>query len=237
MKRVFIWISLFAIGMAFLESAVVVYLRALYYPEGFAFPLKTMDSTLALTELLREGATMLMLVSVSALASKRFSVALAWFLYAFAIWDIFYYIFLYLLIGWPSSLMTWDILFLLPVMWTGPVLAPVLNACTMILLALVILNASGQNGRTRLSRTEWTFLLAGSVITIIGYTMDYMSYMLSRFHFIKLITFQDYNEILKYSSSYIPTSFPWLIFLTGELLFLIAISVYYHRRTAPIRNS
>ena len=54
MKRVFIWISLFAIGMAFLESAVVVYLRALYYPEGFVFPLKTMDSTLALTELLRE---------------------------------------------------------------------------------------------------------------------------------------------------------------------------------------
>ena len=94
-----------------------------------------------------------------------------------------------------------------------------------------------ESEKTKLSRIEWTLLLTGTVITIIGYTMDYMSYMLSSFHFIKLITFQDYGETLEYSSSYIPTLFPWLIFLTGEILFLTAISLYYYRRTASIRNS
>ena len=88
--RYYLWIFVFAAAMGFLESAVVVYIREIYYPEGFAFPLKEMSQTLAVTELFRELATMVMLVGMAALASKRFTVAVAWFIYAFAVWDIFY---------------------------------------------------------------------------------------------------------------------------------------------------
>lgn len=110
--------------MAFLESAVVVYLRAIYYPDGNLFPMKLIEGRIAVTELWREAATMVMLITVAVIVSKRAIERFAWFIYAFAIWDIFYYVFLYFLLGWPQSLLTWDILFLIPVTWTGPVLAP-----------------------------------------------------------------------------------------------------------------
>jgi hypothetical protein len=224
LRRTFFWITVFSIAMAFLESAVVVYLRALYYPEGFAFPLKEMDSTLALTELIREAATMVMLASVAVLSSRKVSVGVAWFIYAFAIWDIFYYVFLWLLIGWPQSFFTWDILFLLPVMWTGPVLAPVINSLTMILLAALIVRVSERHEMIRLKGVEWILLIAGSVITIIGYTEDYMHYMLRDFSFTDLVSFRHYNEVMAASSVYVPQHFSWWIFATGELFFLVAIA-------------
>ncbi|MBL7138880.1 MAG: hypothetical protein ISS17_08905, partial [Bacteroidales bacterium] len=134
-------ITLFAIAMGFLESAVVVYLRAIYYPEGFAFPLKIIEGPVATTEILREAATLIMLITVAILAARRWIIRFAWFIYIFAIWDIFYYIFLWLLLGWPESLLTWDILFLIPTTWVGPVLAPVINSLTMIALAGVMIRA------------------------------------------------------------------------------------------------
>jgi hypothetical protein len=221
--RIFIWVFLFSVSMAFLESAVVVYLRALYYPDGFAFPLKEMSPVLAMTELFRELATMVMLASVAAVASRRFAIAVAWFIFAFAVWDIFYYIFLYALLGWPSSLFTWDILFLLPVMWVGPVLAPVLNSLTMIGLAVLIIRASETHEKIRLKGTEWLLLATGSVVTIIGYTSDCMHFMRSRFSFIELVSFSDYREVVAYSAGYVPEHFNWWIFGVGEVLFLIAI--------------
>ena len=134
-------ITLFAVAMGFLESAVVVYLRELYYPEGFSFPLTNLADHILITELFREIATMVMLVTVSMLAARKWNIRFAWFIYMFAIWDIFYYIFLWLLIGWPESLLTWDILFMIPTTWVGPVIAPVINSLTMILLASLILLA------------------------------------------------------------------------------------------------
>ena len=138
----FLIVTLFGIAMAYLESAVVVYMREIYYPEGFTFPLKMIEGRIAVTEIFREAATMVMLVTIAMIASRHAIERFAWFLYTFAIWDIFYYVFLYLLLGWPSSLMTWDILFMIPVTWTGPVLAPVINSITMILLATIIIHRS-----------------------------------------------------------------------------------------------
>jgi len=133
-----IWITFFAIAMAFVESAVVVYLRELYYPEGFNFPLVLLPGRIALTEFLREIATLIMLLGIGFLAGRNFRQRFAWFIYSFAIWDIFYYVFLKLILDWPSSWLTWDILFLIPVIWTGPVLAPVLVSLTMIILSSII---------------------------------------------------------------------------------------------------
>ena len=74
MKKTFyllLWIAIFAISMGFLESAVVVYLRAIYYPEGFAFPLRTLDPGIAITEVLRESATMIMLITIAVITFKQ----------------------------------------------------------------------------------------------------------------------------------------------------------------------
>ena len=96
-RTVIQWITLFGIAMGLLEGAVVVYLRELYYPEGFGFPLKLMSNQVALTELFREAATLIMLMSIGALAGRTRIERFAFFIYSFAVWDIFYYVFLKLL--------------------------------------------------------------------------------------------------------------------------------------------
>jgi len=134
-----LWVTLFAVAMGMLESSVVIYLRELYYPAGFKFPLHATSYTVAVTELFRELSTLIMLLGIGMLAGKNKHERFAWFIYSFAIWDIFYYVFLYLLINWPVTLFDWDVLFLLPTMWVGPVWAPVFLSLLMILLALCIL--------------------------------------------------------------------------------------------------
>jgi hypothetical protein len=112
--------------MGYMESSVVVYLRAIMYPDGFGFPLAPFDSHLAVTEIFREVATIIMLLGAGIIAGKTFPERFAWFIYCFAIWDIFYYVFLKALLGWPESFMTWDILFLIPATWVGPVISPII---------------------------------------------------------------------------------------------------------------
>jgi len=111
-KTIF-WVTVFAVSMGFFESAIVIYLREMIYPDGFAFPLQPVERRLATTEILREAFSLLMLLSVGILTGKSTTTRFAYFLYSFAVWDIFYYIFLKILINWPESLMTMDILFLL----------------------------------------------------------------------------------------------------------------------------
>src|SRR5208283_6132585 len=84
------------------------------------------------TEVVREAATLLMLGAVAAAVGGNFRQWLAFFLLAFGAWDISYYAFLKVLIDWTKSLLTWDVLFLIPVPWSAPVLAPALVALTMI---------------------------------------------------------------------------------------------------------
>src|SRR5580700_10847047 len=120
------WLTAFSIAMGFLEAAVVIYLRKMYYPNGFHFPLTVVEPDIGLTEFLREAATVIMLLAIGILTGKNTSQKFGIFLFCFAIWDIFYYVFLKMLIGWPASLLDWDILFLIPVPWVGPVLAPCL---------------------------------------------------------------------------------------------------------------
>jgi len=225
----FLSVAVFAIAMAFLESAIVVYLRAIYYPDGFIFPLKLIAGQIAITELWREVATMVMLITVAVIVSKRTIERFAWFIYAFAIWDIFYYIFLYYLLGWPSSLLTWDILFLIPVTWTGPVLAPVINSLTMILLASVIVHYLSSNERFRVSLVEWIFLIFGSLVVIYTYTEGYTRYMLTRFSINDLLSVTPKKEVMKYATGFIPVHFNWILFGVAEILFFLAIFLIIKR--------
>ena len=226
LHRLLIVVSAFAIAMGFLESAVVVYLREILYPDGFDFPLSTMPSSLALTELLREAATLVMLVSIGIIAGRSFSTGFAWFIYSFAIWDIFYYVFLWLLLGWPQSLMTWDILFLIPTTWTGPVLAPVVLSLTMILLALLILLKAERDEPSRLPGKVWAGLILGSLILIFGFIFDYSRHMLTYFSLGEMMQLNN-AEVLKVATAYIPGRFPWLIFAAGELVLLASIAWYW----------
>ena len=94
------WLIAFSIAMGFLEAAVVIYLRLLYYPSGFQFPLVPLDERASVVEVLREAATVVMLVGFGAMAGKNFQQRLAFFLLAFAIWDLFYYVFLKAVLNW-----------------------------------------------------------------------------------------------------------------------------------------
>ena len=101
--RTLLIITLLFIALGYIESAVVVYMREILYPGGFQFPLAPIEMNLAITEIIREFATLVILVCIGMLTGRTFSEKFAWFLYSFAIWDIFYYVFLKLLIGWPES--------------------------------------------------------------------------------------------------------------------------------------
>jgi hypothetical protein len=123
----------FAVAMAWVESAVVLYLRSLsrqfdpYEPDQVP-----LAPGIIRAELVREVATLLMLGSVGWLAGRTWRSRVALAALAFGVWDVFYYLFLVPLTGWPRSLLDWDILFLLPLPWWGPVLAPVLIAGLMV---------------------------------------------------------------------------------------------------------
>jgi len=137
--------AIFSAAMGFLESAVVVYLRAAL---GTPSPTETalmsaremfsgLSRQLSTIEVYREAATIVMLVCIALLVVRTARERLAVFLWTFAIWDIVYYIGLRLTIGWPSSLATPDVLFLIPIPWYAEVWFPVL-VCTLCLVAVLV---------------------------------------------------------------------------------------------------
>jgi hypothetical protein len=127
-------VVIYAIAMAWVESAVGVYLRTLLdrIQPYQKMPLPHL-ANFGSTELIREAATLIMLATVGFLAGTTARKRLGYSLIAFGVWDIFYYIFLQIICGWPKSLFDWDVLFLIPLPWWGPVLAPMLIAMLMIL--------------------------------------------------------------------------------------------------------
>ena len=224
-----ILVTVFSIAMAFMESSVVIYLREILYPEGFAFPLNPMPDRLSLIECLREAATLIMLVAIGLAAGKVFSQRFAWFIYAFAIWDIFFYVFLKILVNWPDSIMTWDLLFLIPVIWIGPVITPVIVSMTMILLAGVILYFAGKEVITKILPREWILLITGSTIIFIAFIWDFSAYIFSYFSINEILSNQNNQSISQMIMSYSPTKFNWGLFISGEFILLMTIIFYYLR--------
>ena len=216
--RTFGMVCIFSVAMAALESAVVVYLRALYYPDGFSVAFRLIDEHIIQVELLRELATLIMLVSVGYLAGKNFAERMAYFLLSFAVWDIFYYAWLKVLIDWPASIMEWDILFLIPFTWLGPVLAPILCSLTMILLALVLL----RNQRA-VSPLVWTFLIGGSLLILYTFMEDYGRLIIANGFVDDYPLLLQNEDFLNIASGFLPQSFSWFIFAMGEMLLLAGV--------------
>ena len=132
-RTTWILVAIFAVAMAWVEAAVVYDLRVLvdrlepYQPNPLPI-----SGALGNIELAREVATLVMLATVGALAGVTLRTRLAYAAIAFGVWDIFYYLFLKVMYGWPRSPFDWDILFLLPLPWWGPVIAPVSIAVLML---------------------------------------------------------------------------------------------------------
>jgi hypothetical protein len=148
-KKRWVLVIVYAAAMAWVESAAVLYLRLI---SGRLQPYQLNPSPLNNTalhlgpvEMVREAATMVMLITVGWLAGRSRRARLGYFIFAFGVWDIFYYVFLHVMAGWPASLIDWDVLFLLPLPWWGPVLAPMLIAMLLVIggTLLVYFNQSG----------------------------------------------------------------------------------------------
>lgn len=225
----FVWITLYSIAMGLLECAVVIYIREIYYPNGFYFPMKPINPTIGIVEISRELATLIMLISIAAIAGKNFIQRFAWFIFSFAIWDIFYYIFLYIFIGWPNSLFTFDVLFLIPVPWIGPVITPVIVSALMIYLAVVFLRAKLTY---KPSWKVWSLLILGSSVTIFSWIYDYATYIFCNYGFNEIWSLNKNRNIFETATTYIPTTFNYYIFALGIAIILFGIikSLYDEKR-------
>ena len=170
-------ISIWAIAFAFVEASVVEYLRAIYYPlssGGFQFPALTLEFIQRMglehtqrlkIEVVRELCTLIMLVAVGMIAARNRREAWAYFMIAFGVWDIFYYVWLKIFLDWPAGMMTWDLLFLVPVPWVAPVLAPVIISIALIVSGLTVLFFEGKNEPLALQWRDWILLVTGGIIS------------------------------------------------------------------------
>jgi hypothetical protein len=201
------WIAvvIYAMAMAWVESAVVVYLRI---PSGHFEALQPSIlppiAPVMIAEPIREAATLVMLAAVGWIAGKTWRSRFGYTLVAFGVWDICYYVFLKVLTGWPVSLLDWDILFLLPLPWWGPVLAPVLIASLMILWGTLASQFGGtglQAWRNDLKQTFW--LVPGILLALYVFMTDALAAA---------------NRGFEAMYNVLPSSFNWPLFLLALVL-------------------
>lgn len=197
-------LTLFGFAFGYIEAAVVVYLRTIGSPVRASAGLSTQDlfpllrlnqlppAMLALLriELSREAATLILLAAAASLASRRAASRLGAFVLAFGVWDLAFYLWLRVLIGWPPSVMTWDLLFLIPVPWTAPVLAPVIVAATMSAFGAILLIRDP----ARLALRAGFVLSAGFAVILAAFIWDWKRLM----------------------NGGMPDHFPWIVFALGE---------------------
>lgn len=209
----------FAFAMANVETMIVVYLRRLYYPDGFQFPLVIIDTPTFLLELAREAATVVMLATFGIAAGRTKVGRFAYFMIGFGLWDIFYYVWLKIILNWPASLLTWDVLFLIPVPWIGPVIAPVSVACTLIGMGVVLLLLEARGPVWPASRGVWSAQIIAAAIIIYSFTIDVWPRL-------------DADGTLL--SQWVPVTYHWWMLILGQLLaistFAIWVSKAYRAR-------
>ena len=164
------WVACYSVAMAAVESAVVVYLRALHAGPAPASVLQyALPDRLLVIEIGREVATLVMILAVAALAARSARETFLYFAFSFGIWDLFYYIWLWVFIGWPPSLFTWDFLFLIPVPWIGPVLAPVIVSLSLVVGSLWLLARPS----FVVPRLAWGLAILGAVLVVLSFTVDF----------------------------------------------------------------
>lgn len=207
-------VIVFAVAMAYLESAVVVYLQAaLDAHVGVIFPLRPIEdvATLAVIEVGREAATLVMIAALGTLVGGTGLERLAWAAVVFGTWDIAYYGWLWVFAGWPSSLATTDLLFLIPVPWVGPVWSPVAVSLALVGVGLAAARRERAGHRLHIRSWHWAAGLAGGLLVILSFTLDA-------------------GRVL---GGGLPGWYPWPVFAAGMLLALAAAFDVLVRRPVP----
>lgn len=183
---------LFGVSFGYVEAAIVVYLRHIYEPirlemhpgkpPGDLFPLITQQQLaskgpehqrLLVTELLREFATLIMLGAAALAVASNIRQWLAAFVLSFGVWDIVFYLGLKALLDWPASLFTWDILFLLPLPWVGPVLSPVIVAAGMAVSGIVVLHRELSGPGFPMRAVHWAGVVIGGLVLMVAFMWDW----------------------------------------------------------------
>ena len=192
-------VVVFAVAMAYLESAVVVYLqRALAITPDQLFPLRGPDMVgdLAAIEVGREFATVVMLAAVGCLVGWKWLDRLAWTAVAFGVWDICYYAWLWVFIGWPHSPATWDVLFLIPVPWAGPIWAPIAVSVALIGFGLAAAYRVRAGRIPRVAVWHAAAAVAGGLVVVVAFIANAPALL----------------------SGGVPGWFPWPVFVCGMAL-------------------
>lgn len=204
-------VVIFAIAMAYLESAVVVYLRAMYDIEDLIRDINFETDIYTFIEIGREAATIVMLVIIGLIAGNTWQKKIGYFFLSFGIWDIFYYIWLYTFIQWPASLLEWDILFLIPLPWWGPVSAPVLISILLITIGYLLI----RDVKILVTSIDWIAFGLSIIVLLYTFTEDSIRVIVSGIG--------NLTEIR-------PTSFNWILFLIAYAAWtLTTIKVFYSR--------
>ena len=162
-----------------------------------------------------------MLGNISVLVGKNKNTRLAYFLLTFATWDIFYYVFLKFLLDWPATLLDWDILFLIPITWVGPVLSPMICSLVMLFISFLVLYLDHRGKAAVFKIQEWILITMGSLVIFYTFIRDYALLIISTPN----INEQIQQRILQY----IPNQYQWLWFWVGIGLIIIAIILWTKR--------
>jgi hypothetical protein len=208
-KKRWIIVGVFAVAMAWMESATVVYLRTLTsrIQPYQATPLPV-SVGLGQTEIVREAATLIMLLTVGLLAGRTWRSRLAYGMIAFGVWDIFYYVFLAIITGWPRSTLDWDVLFLIPLPWWGPVLSPVLIALLLVIGGTLVSQFDRPDRPIWPGRKAWLLNLSGVGLALYVFMADAL-------HIAPL----DVSAI----RAALPVQFNWPLFVIALLLMAVPI--------------
>jgi len=200
--RKLIWVTVYAVAMAYVEAAAVVYLRRIYGISDLLRDVAPYDARFAAIELGREAATLVMILAVGLAAGRSVQAGLGFAGVAFGTWDIVYYVWLRAMLGWPDSLLAPDLLFLIPLPWWGPVLSPVLVALLSIVGgALAVLH--DDSGRSmRPDPAARAALLAGVLAILYAFMADALRLLPASAEALGRLR---------------PTSFNWPVFLAGYL--------------------
>ena len=204
-----IFVGIFAIAMAYLESAVVVYLRAMYGIEDLLRDTPLLADSYTIIEIGREAATLVMLIIIGLIAGNTWQKKIGYFVFAFGVWDIFYYIWLFLFIQWPKSLFEWDILFLIPLPWWGPVITPIIISIFLILISYLLII----DFKLKIKSLDWVVFYLSIIIILYTFMEDSIKTILSGSINI--------NEVR-------PSNFNWILFLIAYISMIItSIKAFY----------
>jgi len=202
------WVSVFSIAMAYLEAAVVVYLRRVYGIDNLILQVPPFDKQIAVIELGRELTTLVMLLCIGWIAGETFQSRVGFTFITFGLWDIFYYVWLRIFIGWPQSILEPDLLFLIPLPWWGPILAPVLIALLMVIGGIFAVIKVEKNRPLHIDAWSWVCLITGVLILLYTFMAD------------ALIALPADASTL---SSLKPSQFNWPVYFLGFSLSVIAL--------------